>query len=74
MRRNSSPASLPREVEGVPGEAGGGGPRDRGPREACFAGWDVGAVLGEAGGGGREEMKWSSGVAAARAGRSLHRT
>src|SRR5215831_14691482 len=42
----------PREVGGVPGEAGGGGSRARGPREACFAGWDVGGVPGEAGGGG----------------------
>src|SRR5262249_55029965 len=45
--------TLPREVGGVPGEAGGGGPRDRGPREAWFVGWGVGGVPGEAGGGGR---------------------
>src|SRR5215813_7819119 len=36
--------SLPREVGGVPGEAGGGGPRE------------VGGVPGEAGGGGPREV------------------
>ena len=55
MRRNSSPASLPREVEGVPGEAGGGGPRDRGPREVCFAGWDVGEYSAKPGEGAEKK-------------------
>src|SRR5262249_48665032 len=41
-RDPGSPRSLLRGVGmsgGVPGEAGGGGPATRGPREACFAGW-----------------------------------
>src|SRR5215469_6122610 len=35
-------------------------PRDRGPREACFVGWEVGGVPGEAGGGGPRDVGGST--------------
>src|SRR5262249_23741531 len=48
-------------------------PRARGPREACFAGWEVGGVPGEAGGGGHEtsRLPWPSTTALTPGGRTV---
>src|SRR5215510_8528453 len=61
----TSPTASPRTPRGRPSQGfsrpqgarkGVPLPRDRGPREACFAGWEVGGVPGAAGGGGPREV------------------